>query len=130
MSDDNVMQLGAIDTWEGKRFIDRDVSPQFTGMSANSTAPGESSPFWHRHTAIEELYVFLDGTGEMALDDEIVPLTAGTVVRVSPGVWHALHAMPDSPVPLKWLCTRGAGKALADVGKDAELDRERPYPWS
>ena len=100
------------------------------GMSANATDPGASSPFWHRHGRLEELYVFLEGHGQMALDDEVVEVTAGTVVRVAPETWRAVHSAVDADRPLKWLCLRGGGDGLAEIGRDGELDRERPFPWA
>lgn len=130
MSDYGTIELGALDTWEGKRFIEKDLGAQFAGTSVNATEPGGESPFWHRHAALEELYIIFDGTGEFAIGDEVLPLGPGSVVRAGQGVWHALRCLPDSPVPLKWLCVRAAGMPLSDVGRDAELDKERPFPWN
>lgn len=134
MSGYDVSEIGGIDTWgvaegTGKRFVDGE-SARFLGMSANATDPGASSPFWHRHGRLEELYVFLEGHGQMALDDEVVEVAAGTVVRVAPETWRAVHSAADADRPLKWLCLRGGGDGLAEIGRDGELDRERPFPWS
>lgn len=132
MSSYSVADVGGFDVWDetGKRFVEKDVATRFIGMSVNSTRPGEGSAFWHAHAKLEELYIVLDGQGEIALDDEVVPLTAGTTVRVGPGVWHALRALPDSPVPMRWLCVRSGGEALREIGHDAERDSERPFPWN
>ncbi len=35
---------------------------------------GEQAGYWHTHSAIEEVYLFLTGQGEMGLDDEVVPV--------------------------------------------------------
>ncbi|MBS1698294.1 MAG: cupin domain-containing protein [Actinobacteria bacterium] len=99
-------------------------------MSVNSTDPGGSSPFWHRHGRLEELYVFLDGRGQMALDDEVIDVGPGTVVRVAPATWRAVHSAADAEGPLKWLCLRGGGDTLAAIGRDGERDQERPFPWA
>lgn len=134
MSGYDVSDIGGLDTWgiaegTGKRFVDGEAA-QFLGLSVNATAPGASSPFWHRHGRLEELYVFLDGVGRMALDDDVVAVRAGTIVRVAPETWRAVHADADAGVPLKWLCLRGGGDTLSAIGRDGELDRERPFPWS
>ncbi|MFD6700386.1 MULTISPECIES: cupin domain-containing protein [unclassified Microbacterium] len=134
MSGYDMYEAGAIDTWgvaegTGKRFVDGE-SAQYLGMSVNSTEPGESSPFWHRHSRFEELYVFLDGRGQMALDDEVVDVHPGTVVRVAPETWRAVHSAADAGRPLKWLCLRGGGDSLAGIGRDGELDKERIFPWN
>ena len=130
MSSHTVIDIGGIDSWDGKTFVEKDLGAEFVGMSVNSAEPGGESPFWHAHAKLEEIYVVLDGQGEFAVGDEVVPLRPGTIVRVGQNVHHALRCLPDSAVPLKWLCLRAAGGALADVGRDSELDRERPFPWN
>lgn len=136
MTNYEVLEIGALDGWgehvgmaPGKRFIDKEMATQFIGMSANSIEPGGAAPFWHTHSAIEEIYLFLTGTGQMALDDELVDVQAGTVVRVGQGVWRAWGAAPDSAEPLTWLCIRAGNGELAEVGGDGERDTERPLPW-
>ncbi len=133
MSDYEVTEIGSPSTWgveegTGKRFVD--VAASFVGASANATKPGESSPFWHRHARLEELYIVIDGAGRMALDDEVIELRPGTVVRVPGHVWRAVHCDADSPVALTWLCVRAGGESLEAIGRDGELDRERPFPWT
>ena len=56
--------------------------------------------------------------------------TPGTVVRVGTDTWRAMRCLPDSPVPLRWLCIRGGGDTLANIGNDADLNQERPFPWA
>lgn len=52
---------------------------------------------WHHHDQ-EEVYVVLDGTGEMCVGDERRALTAGQAVYVSPGVFHQLTNIGDTPL--------------------------------
>ncbi len=132
-----VTELGPMSSWDalegaapGKKFVEGDLGSQYMGLSVNATQPGASSPFWHAHSKLEEIYVFLEGSGELAVDDDTVPVGAGTIVRVGQGVWHGLRCLPDSPVALKWLCFRAGDGELAAIGRDAELDRERPWPWA
>lgn len=133
MSDYEVTEIGNLSSWgveegTGKRFVD--VAASFVGASVNATQPGQSSPFWHRHARLEELYIVLEGDGRMVLDDEVIELHGGTVVRVPAHVWRALHCDADSAVPLKWLCVRAGGDTLESIGRDGELDKERPFPWN
>lgn len=132
MSNYSVIEVGSMGDWgeSAKRFVEGDLGTQYIGMSVNATEPGGESPFWHSHSKIEEIYVVLDGVGEIALDNEVLPLTAGTVVRVGQGVSRALRALPDSPIPMKWLCLRAGGNTLEGTGNDAELDKDTPFPWS
>ena len=137
MSDYTVSQIGPLSDWmklegvaPGKKFIEGELESAFIGISVNVTEPGGESPFWHTHSKIEEIYVFLEGTGEIALDDEVLPIEAGTVVRVGTDTWRALRCLPGSDVPLRWLCIRGGGDTLATIGNDADIDQERPFPWN
>ena len=98
-------------------------------MTANAYEPGEEAGYWHAHAQIEELYVFLSGTGQMGLDGDVVDVTAGSVVRVGQGVWRTWRAPPDSPGQLRWLCIRAGGGPIAHMPDDSERDTERPAPW-
>lgn len=136
MSTYSVSQVGPIDGWgaldgvaPGKAFVEEALGNEFVGISVNGTEPGGTSPFWHTHSKLEEIYIFIDGTGELALDDEVIAVGAGTIARVGPNVWRGLRCSPDSPTQLKWLCIRAGGDTLAHIGNDADLDGDRPYPW-
>ncbi|CAN5381222.1 hypothetical protein BH11ACT3_BH11ACT3_15890 [soil metagenome] len=142
MTDYQVTQIGALDTWrdhfggfsaakarDGRRVVDHELVMQFIGMTANALQPGEEAGYWHTHSQIEELYVFLEGTGQMGLDDEVVDVAAGSVVRVGQGVWRTWRALPESPGQLRWLCIRAGGEELPQLPSDSTRDEARPSPW-
>jgi len=52
---------------------------------------------WHNHDQ-EEVYVVLDGTGEICVGDELRTVTAGQAVYVSPGDFHQLTNIGDTPL--------------------------------
>lgn len=116
-------------TWAGRRVVDHELTMQFIGMTANALEPGESAGYWHTHSKVEELYVFLQGRGQMGLDDEIVEVGPGSVVRVGQGVWRIWRARPDSPEQLRWLCIRSGGYELPHFPDDGERAQDRPLPW-
>lgn len=136
MSEYTSMELGPLDAWHaldgaapGKVFLDRELGATNSGVSVNGLAAGQSSPFWHRHARTEEVYVFLGGTGRMALGDEVVEVREGSAVRVAPNTWMAVHADADSATDLRFVCVRAAGVPLAEIGNDAEISHE-PFPWA
>lgn len=142
MSNYQVTQLGALDEWrghfggfrpessrDGRRVVDHELTMQYIGMTANALEPGEEAGYWHTHTAIEELYVFLDGHGQMGLDEELIDVVPGTVVRVGQNVWRTWRANPDSPGELRWLCIRAGGTELPQFPDDSTRDESRPSPW-
>lgn len=137
-----VYELGPTDTWgnftgglspqtsaPGRRFLDKDMALDFFGVSINSREPGTGADYWHAHSVLEELYLFLEGEGELALDDQVIPVKAGTAVRVGQGVMRTWRAKPDSPTPLRWICIRAGGAKLAEIPRDAQPLRDRPLPW-
>lgn len=143
MGDYQVTQIGALDEWrdhvggfhpsrsrEGRRVIDHELAMQYIGVTANALEPGEEAGYWHTHTSVEELYVFLEGRGQMGLDDEVVEVGPGTVVRVGQGVWRTWRCAPDGDHELRWLCIRAGGGVLPHLPDDGERDEERPMPWS
>jgi uncharacterized cupin superfamily protein len=101
---------------------------EFIGVTVNSREPGEGARYWHSHAIIEELYLFIAGEGVMALDQELVPVRAGTAVRAAQGVRRSWHANGDSPGPMRWVCIRAGGAPLAEL-HDATLYPEIPLPW-
>ncbi|WP_194763260.1 cupin domain-containing protein [Microbacterium sp. UFMG61] len=143
MSDYEVVVIGALDEWrshhggfdearsrDGRRVVDHELTMQYMGLTANALAPGEQAGYWHVHSRIEELYVFLEGRGQMALDDDIVDVGAGTVVRVGQGVARTWRAVPDSTGELRWLCIRAGGEHLPHLPDDSVRLPERPMPWT
>ena len=42
----------------------------------------------HSHSGQEEVYQFVSGSGEMQIDDERFPVTAGDIVLVEDGEFH------------------------------------------
>jgi mannose-6-phosphate isomerase-like protein (cupin superfamily) len=137
-----IYEHGALATWgehfgglspqsmaPGRHFLDKDMPLEFFGVSLNSREPGTGADYWHAHSVLEELYLFLEGEGELALDDEIIPVKAGTAVRVGQGVMRTWRAKPESPGPLRWICIRAGGAKLKEIPRDAAPNRERPLPW-
>lgn len=54
----------------------------FSGMEVSLVAPG-GSPFVHQHRQ-HEVYLFIQGHGQFQVDDEILEVGPGTVMRVEP----------------------------------------------
>lgn len=142
MSCYEITNIGAMNTWrdhlggfvpqttrQGRRVVDHEMTNQFIGMTANAYEPGEEAGYWHTHSEIEELYIFLEGSGQMGLDEDIVDVTAGSVVRVGQGVWRTWRALPESNGQLRWICIRAGAIELTNYPHDATRDHERESPW-
>jgi mannose-6-phosphate isomerase-like protein (cupin superfamily) len=138
----SITELGPLDSWRdhvggfrpattrhGRRVVDHELSADLIGMTANSYEPGEEAGYWHSHSVLEELYVFLEGWGQMGLDDDVIDVRPGTVVAVSPGVMRTWRCVPESPGALRWLCIRAGQNPLPAIPDDAEPIRGLPMPW-
>ena len=62
--------------------------------------PGRSTER-HYHAETEELYVLLEGTGEMEVDGERREVGPGDAILLSPGAWHQIRAGAGG---LRFLC--------------------------
>jgi mannose-6-phosphate isomerase-like protein (cupin superfamily) len=76
------------------RFPRADLSAEQTGINYLTVKPSQREPFAHRHQTAEEIYVVLEGSGRVKLDDELVELAPLDAVRVSPGVTRCIEAGP------------------------------------
>ena len=54
--------------------------------------PDEGYTFTHRHRKQEEVYLVIEGSGLLLVDDELLELQKGDAVRVSPAARRALKA--------------------------------------
>jgi len=90
---DSAPEFG-LDGVQEARFAKDDLGAERTGLSHYRLKPGMRSPFGHRHSEAEEVYVVLGGDGRLKLDDEIIEVGKLDAVRVAPGVIRAFEAGP------------------------------------
>ena len=69
--------------------------------------PGGGQVPWHNQEQ-EEVYLVLDGTGEMCLGEERQVVTAGQAVFIPPGVFHQITNIGDTPLRMLY-CYGPAG---------------------
>ncbi|MBD2309877.1 cupin domain-containing protein [Chroococcidiopsis sp. FACHB-1243] len=80
---------------EGKLFIKQILDLTSCEISFNKLPAKVAIPFYHKHKQNEEVYLFLQGKGEFQIDDEIFPISEGTVVRVDPDGERTLRSVSD-----------------------------------
>ncbi|MBX9951638.1 MAG: cupin domain-containing protein, partial [Candidatus Obscuribacterales bacterium] len=82
----------------GKHFLKDHLN--FTGceISINSLARGGAVPFSHQHKENEEVYIFITGKGQMQIDHEVIDVTEGSIVRVSPNGMRTWRNTGDEPL--------------------------------
>ena len=74
------------------RFPKRELGSTIGAVSLQRLAPGARMPFGHRHANQEEVYVVLDGSGRMRLEDEEIEVGQWDAIRVAPATMRAFEA--------------------------------------
>jgi mannose-6-phosphate isomerase-like protein (cupin superfamily) len=92
--EDMAPKFGFEDVQEA-RFAWRDLDAKRTGLALMRVKPGQRQAFAHRHDEAEEIYVVLDGSGRIKLDDEIIDVAPLDAVRIAPGVVRGVEGGPD-----------------------------------
>ena len=63
--------------------------------------PGQATER-HYHARTEEIYVVLDGGGEVEVDGDRRRVGPGDAILIPPGAWHEIRA--GGAAPLRFLC--------------------------
>ena len=88
------------------RNCDRDAAPfvtkdgstirEYFHSEAQSLAEASLGPAQatqrHYHAASEEIYLIVEGGGELEVDGERREVSAGDAILIAPGAWHELTA--------------------------------------
>ena len=96
-------------------------------VSINTVPPNGGVPLVHVHTNNEELYIVLEGKGELWIDGETLPIQAGDSFRIDPAGKRAIRAAADSS--LKYICIQTKAHSLGGFTMtDAKLVDDKA-PW-
>ena len=66
-------------------------------VSSTYLKPNQSTR-GHSHAGQEEVYVFVDGSGEMELDDNRFEVNTGDMILIEDGVFHRVHNTANKPL--------------------------------
>lgn len=82
----------------GKLFLKDLLGLTGCEVSINSMLPGESMPIFHSHHQNEEVYFFIQGRGQLQIDDEILEVSEGSIVRIAPEGERIWRNHGDTPL--------------------------------
>jgi mannose-6-phosphate isomerase-like protein (cupin superfamily) len=69
-------------------------------LAEATLAPGQATQR-HYHAQTEEIYILLEGSGEMEVDGERSRVVPGDAILIPPGAWHQIRA---DDAELSFLC--------------------------
>ena len=72
------------------QFLHTDLDLECMGIGMGRMAPGKGYSFWHTHEHQEEVYICLDGSLTLLVDDDEIPMKRGDAVRVAPEAKRAV----------------------------------------
>ena len=123
MSDYTIVNLKEIDNSAGAYAPDleayfgrKHLDSEHIGVSYFRYGPGFRSQMGHSHREQEEVYVVVNGSGRIKLNDDMVELRQWDVVRVAPATVRALEGGSDG---LEFIAI-GADRPEAGDGVRAE----------
>ena len=77
------------------RFARSAIEGETLGLSLFTLAPGFRIPFGHKHSNQEEVYVVVNGSARVKVDDEVVELGQWDAIRFDKDTMRAVEAGPD-----------------------------------
>lgn len=86
----------------GKVFLKDAIKATGSQISYTVIQPGQTGPFFHLHHKNEEIYMILKGSGEYQVEDDIIPITEGSVVRI--GVEASRNIKNTGSEPMIVIC--------------------------
>jgi mannose-6-phosphate isomerase-like protein (cupin superfamily) len=86
-----VRPLTALET----RFAREPLETESTAISYLRLAPGERVPWGHTHKQQEEVYVVVNGSGRVKLDEDLVDLKQWDAVRIPPETMRNVEGGPE-----------------------------------
>jgi len=112
----------------GKQFLAEQLGLTGMELSLNSLPPGFAVPFLHRHRAHEELYLFLSGQGEVQVDGDVIPVRAGSAVRIAPEGARTWRNTGEESLVYVVIQARAGSLASRTIGDGQPLDT--PPVWA
>ncbi|WP_241177168.1 cupin domain-containing protein [Citrobacter portucalensis] len=114
-------------TIPGKKFLKDMLGLTSCEISINSMAPGAGMPIYHNHHQNEEVYIFIQGKGQVQVDGEVINVQEGTMVRIAPNgerIWRN-----NSNEPLLYIIIQAKENSLVQYGLHDATVPEKAAVW-
>jgi len=87
---------------EDERYIVKDNTELNNLVVSSTCLNAKKSTSGHRHAGQEEVYIFVQGSGQMELDHRIIDVKAGDTILIQDNVFHKVHNNTD--LGLEFIC--------------------------
>jgi mannose-6-phosphate isomerase-like protein (cupin superfamily) len=98
-----------------------------TEISVNCLPAGQSIPFVHAHKKNEEVYLFIKGKGTFWIDGEVLEVSEGVAVKVTPATGRCLKA--DDREDLCYFCIQAQENSLTQHTREDGIILDTKVPW-
>lgn len=93
--DTNLLSRYDLDDVVEARYVREQLDAAQVGLTHYRLPPSKAQGWAHRHTTAEEIYVALNGSGTISVDEQAFDLQPLVAVRVAPASARELYAGPD-----------------------------------
>lgn len=111
----------------GKQFLKDLLGLTGGEISLNSMAPGASMPIYHQHQQNEEVYIFIQGKGQVQIDGKVIDVQEGSIVRIAPGGERTWRNNSDEP--LLYIIIQMRENSLEQYGLGDAKVSEKVVSW-
>lgn len=98
-----------------------------TEISINELPAGVSVPFVHAHKKNEEVYIILEGKGQLFLDGEELNIEKDNIIRIAPSAARCFKA--DNNSSLKFICVQAQANSLVQFTENDGFPVEVKPSW-
>ena len=111
----------------GKLFLKDVLGTTGSEISFGTLEPRQAVPFFHAHKQNEEVYIVLTGVGNFQVDNEVFPIEAGSVVRVSAAGVRSLQCTSDES--MRYICIQSKTDSLEQCTRKDGVIVEHNALW-
>lgn len=124
---DHSLELPGLGEVRGKHFLKDKAGLTGCEISINSLPAGAGMPFYHQHKENEEVYIFIQGTGQMQVDGEVIDVREGSIVRIAPNGLRTWRN--NSNGPLLYIVAQMRAGSLNQYGLGDGVIPEKAVTW-
>ncbi len=111
----------------GRDTLNKKLALTGAEISINELPAGASVPFVHAHKENEEVYIILEGKGQIYLDGEEFNIEKGNVIRIDPPAARCIKA--DVKNSIRFICIQTKANSLSQFTERDGFPCEDKPTW-